>query len=66
MTTSVIFQIIQPFVRNGLRTASGALLYMGFSDGVASALNAETVVGFGTMVLVEGWYILARKKGWAT
>lgn len=58
--------ILTPIVRNGLRVASGALLSAGFSDGVAAAVNSDTVAGLGVLLLTEGWYLLARKRGWAT
>lgn len=58
--------ILTPLVRNGLRIVSGAMLGAGFSEGVSTAINSETVVGLGVLVLTEAWYLLARKRGWAT
>lgn len=58
--------IATPLVRNGLRWLGGAMTGLGFSDGVAAALNSETVIGLGVLILTEVWYLAARKRGWAT
>lgn len=58
--------ILTPLVRNGLRWAGGAMVGVGFSEGLDAALNSEAVVGLGVLILTEAWYLVARNRGWPT
>ena len=58
--------IIVPVVRIGLRYAAGGLLALGFSKAAANGLSGEAVVGAVTLIVSEGWYVLAKRAGWRT
>lgn len=63
---NILPTILGPIVRNGLRVAAGAMIGIGFSEETAGALNNEVMIGFATLVLSEGWYLLAKRFNWRT
>lgn len=60
--------MIAPFLRIGLRFLAGFLIGRGLADpGAADALwQDEVFIGAVAGLLNEGWYLAARRFGWAT
>ena len=62
--------IVAPLARVLLRYVGGALIASGFAINPATLTDPDVVqvacffVGAGCTVLSEGWWALARSKGW--
>ena len=62
--------IVAPLARVLLRYAGGALIAAGVAINPATLTDPDVVqvatffVGAGCAILSEGWWALARKKGW--
>lgn len=55
-----------PFIRIGLRYLGGALIGWGYAtEDDLWVLDDPELVGAISVALSEGWYLLAKKFGWA-
>lgn len=58
-------KLLAPFVRIGLRILGGFLIGKGWVDEETVAMFSTTeIVGAVSLMISEGWYVLARKFGW--
>lgn len=56
---------ISPFVRIGLRIFGGFMIGRGYaSEADMWIFNDPELIGVIALAISEGWYVLARKKGW--
>lgn len=57
---------IAPFIRIGLRVAGGFLIGRGMDPEAAAILYTDPeIAGAIVLAISEGWYLLARRMGWA-
>lgn len=58
---------IAPFVRIGLRIVGGFLIGKGWaSEQDVTILMDPEIIGVICLVISEGWFLAAKKFGWAT
>ena len=57
---------ISPFIRIGLRVFGGFMIGKGYlSEADMWIFSDQELIGVLALLVSEGWYILAKKKGWA-
>lgn len=57
---------LEPIIRNGLRVLAGYIIAKGGDPELTALLYSPEVAGIIVLAATEGWYWLAKRKGWAT
>lgn len=55
-----------PIARIALRYGVGAIVSSGMGNMLAGDPDVVTIVALGIGIAVEGLYVMAKRKGWAT
>lgn len=59
---------LMPFIRIGLRIFGGYMIGRGWGDEetISMIYNDPQIIGAVALVISEGWFLLAKRFGWAT